>query len=292
MGFMSSINGCSRPRDAARALAFAAPLAIGVLVSSALPARADEAGVSFWLPGIYGSLASVPSVPGWSIGTFNYYTSVDAAKGVNFERGGAIEAGVNSRVDFQYFAPSYVFANPVLGGQASVSVASLVGNNATSIFGTLTGPGGATLSGSRSDSLFGVGDLYPAASLRWNQGVNNFSTYLTGDIPVGSYDSSRLANLGIGHGAIDFGSGYRDELSKRRGRASRLGRVAVSFAQRPSGGRRLCLRPDHRRQRLGREARIVRIARDRNRSANRIPVPGRRHAGLCEPQGLRRVRRA
>ena len=208
MGFMSSINGCSRPRDAARALAFAAPLAIGVLVSSALPARADEAGVSFWLPGIYGSLASVPSVPGWSIGTFNYYTSVDAAKGVNFERGGAIEAGVNSRVDFQYFAPSYVFANPVLGGQASVSVASLVGNNATSIFGTLTGPGGATLSGSRSDSLFGVGDLYPAASLRWNQGVNNFSTYLTGDIPVGSYDSSRLANLGIGHGAIDFGGGY------------------------------------------------------------------------------------
>jgi hypothetical protein len=33
-------------------------------------------------------------------------------------------------------------------------------------------------------------------------------TYLTGDIPVGAYNSSNLANLGIGHGAIDGGGGY------------------------------------------------------------------------------------
>jgi hypothetical protein len=39
-------------------------------------------------------------------------------------------------------------------------------------------------------------------------GVNNFMTYITGDAPVGAYDSKRLANLGIGHGAIDAGGGY------------------------------------------------------------------------------------
>jgi hypothetical protein len=33
-------------------------------------------------------------------------------------------------------------------------------------------------------------------------------TYVTGDIPVGTYDSSRLANFGIGHGAVDGGVGY------------------------------------------------------------------------------------
>jgi len=33
-------------------------------------------------------------------------------------------------------------------------------------------------------------------------------TYATGDIPVGAYDPSRIANLGIGHGAIDGGGGY------------------------------------------------------------------------------------
>ena len=29
--------------------------------------------------------------------------------------------------------------------------------------------------------------------------------YLAGDIPVGSYNPDRLANIGIGHGAIDTG---------------------------------------------------------------------------------------
>jgi hypothetical protein len=32
--------------------------------------------------------------------------------------------------------------------------------------------------------------------------------YAMGDMPVGTYDSSRLANLGTGHGAIDGGAGY------------------------------------------------------------------------------------
>jgi hypothetical protein len=59
-----------------------------------------------------------------------------------------------------------------------------------------------------NSSLTGFGDLYPQFTLRWNQGVNNFMTYLTGDIPVGAYDSMRLANIGIGHGAIDAGGGY------------------------------------------------------------------------------------
>jgi hypothetical protein len=54
----------------------------------------------------------------------------------------------------------------------------------------------------------GIGDLYPQASLKWNQGNNNFLTYLMGGIPVGAYDLSRLSNLGIGHGAVDSGGGY------------------------------------------------------------------------------------
>ena len=45
-------------------------------------------------------------------------------------------------------------------------------------------------------------------TLRWNKGVDNWMVYITGDIPVGAYDPNRLANLGIGHGAIDAGGGY------------------------------------------------------------------------------------
>ena len=29
--------------------------------------RADEGGVSFWLPGQYGSLAAAPQTPGWAL---------------------------------------------------------------------------------------------------------------------------------------------------------------------------------------------------------------------------------
>jgi hypothetical protein len=57
-------------------------------------------------------------------------------------------------------------------------------------------------------AVTGFGDLYPQIFLRRNNGVHNWMTYLTGDIPVGAYDSMRLSNVGIGHGAIDAGGGY------------------------------------------------------------------------------------
>ena len=42
-----------------------------------------------------------------------------------------------------------------------------------------------TRSDSFSDSVWGFGDLIPQAALRWNNGVHNWMTYITGDIPVG-----------------------------------------------------------------------------------------------------------
>jgi hypothetical protein len=56
-------------------------------------------------------------------------------------------------------------------------------------------------------TVTGFGDVLPIATLRWNAGVHNYMTYITGDIPVGTYDSTRLSNVGIGHGAIDAGGG-------------------------------------------------------------------------------------
>src|SRR3954465_12819441 len=45
-------------------------------------AQADETGVSFWLPGHFGSLAAVPQVPGWSMAAVYYHTSVAASGAV------------------------------------------------------------------------------------------------------------------------------------------------------------------------------------------------------------------
>jgi hypothetical protein len=163
---------------------------------------------SFWLPGSFGSLAATPQQPGFSLATINYFTDVSAGRGTDFQHGGAIFAGIDAKADLGLFIPSYVFADPVLGGQFAVSMTAIFGHSDVSASATLTGPMGGVLSGSRADSITGFGDLYPQATLRWNAGVNNFMTYITGDAPVGDYASRRLANLGIGHGAVDAGGGY------------------------------------------------------------------------------------
>ena len=40
---------------------------------------ADEDGVSFWVPGFFGSLAAVPQQPGWSLTSIYYHTDVSAS---------------------------------------------------------------------------------------------------------------------------------------------------------------------------------------------------------------------
>jgi hypothetical protein len=131
-------------RAAARALWANAPAIFGVVALLSQRAVADEGGVSFWLPGTYGSLAAVPAVPGWSFAAFNYYDLVSASKGADFVRGGGIVAGVNSRIDFLFVNPAYVFATPVLGGQATLGMGALIGPNTTSAFESVAGPGGNT----------------------------------------------------------------------------------------------------------------------------------------------------
>jgi hypothetical protein len=185
-------------------------------------ARADEGGVSFWLPGQFGSLAAAPAQPGWSFATVYYHTSISAGGNVAAAREVTIgrlnpavnvnlNANLTAKADLDFLNANYVFASPVLGGQFALGMTGAFGRNNTSIDGTLTASIGnliATRFGSISDSRGGIADLYPMATLKWNNGVHNFMTYATGDIPVGTYDSTRLANFGIGHGAVDGGVGY------------------------------------------------------------------------------------
>jgi hypothetical protein len=89
---------------------------------------------------------------------------------------------------------------------------TIYGNLSTALSGTVAGtvagiPFGP-LSANLNSSTTGFGDLYPQFALRWNAGVDNYMTYITGDVPVGDYNSSSLSNIGIGHGAIDAGAGY------------------------------------------------------------------------------------
>jgi hypothetical protein len=191
--------------------------------------KADEGGVSFWIPGLFGSLAATPQQPGWSLGNIYYHTSVsaggDVARAREFTLGRVpgnlnVNANLNLNLkatgDLGLVIPSYVFATPLFGAQASVSLMAAYGVVGTSLAGTLsgvaTGPFGNSVPFARADSIndttWGFGDLAPMFQLRWNEGVHNYMAYATGDVPVGAYQSSRLSNIGIGHGAVDAGGGY------------------------------------------------------------------------------------
>ena len=209
-------------KTARRASTAAALMCIGLLSATASVSRADESGISFWVPGSFGSLAAAPSTPGWAVASIYYHTTVNAGADVAAAREIQIgrfnptlnvnfNANLHASADLAFIVPSYVFATPVLGGQFAVQMGTVVGASSANVAGTLSAslpPFSLLRTDNISDTVTGFGDLYPQASLKWHFGVNNFITYVTGDIPVGNYNSTSLANLGIGHGAIDAGGGY------------------------------------------------------------------------------------
>jgi hypothetical protein len=107
-------------------------VAIAALASAPTMALADEGGVSFWLPGMFGSLAAVPQQQGWSVTSMYYHTSVSAGGSTALAREieigripanltATLNANLKANVDLGLLNGTYVFATPVLGGQASAS---------------------------------------------------------------------------------------------------------------------------------------------------------------------------
>ena len=199
--------------------------AVAIVVSSTTMSLADEDGISFWIPGLFGSLAAAPLQPGWSLTTTYYHDDVSGGRNEALAReirlgqfNPTINININANVhakdvDLGWILPTYVFATPFLGGQVSASLLVGYGNNNTSLNSTATAstdnpPFSITRSLALQQDTTGLMDLIPLFTERWNAGVNNYMVYLTGDIPVGRYSSSNLANIGLGHGAIDGGVGY------------------------------------------------------------------------------------
>jgi hypothetical protein len=192
---------------------FALRTSIGILCAGALgltprAAHADNGGLSFWLPGIFGSLAAVPGQPGWSWSTLYVHLDVSGGGGKEFQRGGAIVAGLHARSDVVASGPTYIFATPVAGGQAAFSLFGAGGGVHVGIDATLTGPRGNQISGSATDGRTAFTDVFWQGSLKWHEGVHNTMIYATGNIPSGTYDPTRLANLSLGFVAVDGGAGY------------------------------------------------------------------------------------
>lgn len=183
-----------------------------VLLVAPRSAWADAGGLSFWLPGTFGSLAATPVTPGWSWAQIYLHLGQRAGGGTNFVTTngirGSVVAGLNARADALVEGVTYTFGSPVLGGQAGFSVLAAPGNLGVGINASLTGPRGNTISGSTFDNRTTVSDVFYQGTLKWNQGVHNEMVYVAGNIPSGTYDPNRLANLSFGFTAVDAGAGY------------------------------------------------------------------------------------
>src|SRR5437868_6953987 len=118
-------------------------LALLMFGSISEAAYADETGVSYWLPGRFGSLAATPQVPGWSMAEVYYHTSVSAfgaaaaAREIQIGRFPAnvnvnLNLHLNAQADLLLLDPTYTFATPVLGGQLAIGMTCLFGRSATS----------------------------------------------------------------------------------------------------------------------------------------------------------------
>jgi hypothetical protein len=110
--------------------------------------RADDSGVSFWLPGQVSSLAATPQAPGWSVAEVYYHTNVSAFGAVAAAReiqigrfspivNVSLNANLNAKADLLLLNPTYTFATPVLGGQFAIGVTGIFGRSAATIDGTL-----------------------------------------------------------------------------------------------------------------------------------------------------------
>jgi hypothetical protein len=183
---------------------------------------ATEGGITLWIPGFFGSLAASPLEPGFSYASIYLHSTVRGGGDVAFARQvsagqitvpfrGSLNARLNGEADLYFAIPAYTFHHKIFGAQAQFALAVPYGHSIGSVDATLQaalGPIGFTLSGHRSDEVMGFGDLGPMFSLRWNAGVHNVMTYVTGNVPIGMYEQRRLANLGLGYNAVDSGVGY------------------------------------------------------------------------------------
>lgn len=169
---------------------------------------ADESGVSFWLPGQQGSFAAVPVDPGWTLPIIYYHAEPEARSTGSFQFGGKLAGNLSAKADLAIVVPTYAFTDQLLGGQLAVSLGAAVGRSEGTAEVTLTGPNGGNADFQETDKVFGIGDLFPTATMRWNSGTNNYMTYLAAGVPVGDYEEGRIANLSTNHWAIDAGAGY------------------------------------------------------------------------------------
>lgn len=190
-----------------RTLAFA----LGALISPGL-ALADEGGTSFWVPGQFASFAAAKTDWGWSVQLETYLRKGGNPSGIiTAAPGGTRVSGRTQWLDTFYVTPGYTFDSPVLGGQLYLSSTfgySWIDNKVESVLSRRVKRTDVTTESNVDEQGWGLMDMTPMVTLKWEFGVNSVMTYVTGNVPIGYYNPDALSTPGLGFWAIDGGLGY------------------------------------------------------------------------------------
>src|SRR5258706_11817327 len=100
-----------------RKLVAAVFVGLCIFASSEDHAKADQGGLSYWLPGTFGSLAAAPGVPGWAYSTIYLHVATAAQGDKEFVKGGSVVAGLNATADAVALGLAYTFPTRVFAGQ-------------------------------------------------------------------------------------------------------------------------------------------------------------------------------
>jgi hypothetical protein len=135
---------------------------------------------------------------------YAYQGSASGSVKIPFGRVG-LEAGVKE--DFLVDIPvlTWITDTKILGGNLgfAATIPFPIGTERTSVGATFTGPLGNSVSGSLTQSTWGIGDMSVAALLGWNAGESHWNLVVTGTIPTGVYDPTSIAFMGLHRPSVD-----------------------------------------------------------------------------------------
>jgi hypothetical protein len=182
-----------------------AAFVVGALIClTATPVLAAEGGKGFYLLGFRSNFAGILPPPGWYFQSDTYFLQGDAGAGVEIPDVGELLLDAQAKAALEL--ATFLWSTPVtvLGGNLGLSLTIPFGYQEVTAGVQLAGPRGGVIGAARSDRTFDAGDPVPAIAVGWHGG--NWHGTITGqvNVPIGSYDESRLANIGFNRWAGDI----------------------------------------------------------------------------------------
>nr|WP_314465945.1 transporter [uncultured Novosphingobium sp.] len=167
-------------------------------------AQASEGGTSIYLLGSGGPAAAVqPPVEGIFVDDTMYFYGGDIAADKSLVVGGNVALGLDSFVAAQFTTLVWVPSTKFLGGTLALGGSLPLAAPFVDASVIVAGPGGQSITRSRTDNTLAIGDPLANMSLGWKW--DKFYLQVGGfvNIPVGHYREGELANIAFHRWAGD-----------------------------------------------------------------------------------------